>query len=63
MANSDLNWLGSDSTAYQKIFELKTDQGENNWDDFVNLMDIINNSSDQEFKDKISKVFDVKRFL
>jgi hypothetical protein len=63
MANSDLNWIGSDSTAYQEIFELKTDKEENSWDDFINLVDIINNSSDQEFKENISKVFDVNRFL
>jgi len=63
MANSELEWLGTDSTQYQSIFELKTGGGDDRWEGFVELMNIINNSSDLEFKDKISNVFDVEGFL
>ncbi len=63
MENSELNWLGSDSTDYQSIFELKTGSKEGAWNRFVNLMDVINNSSDEEFKTAIEAVFDVDLYL
>ena len=38
--NSDLKWLGSDSTLYYNHYGLKSDSG---WDELVNLMDVLNN--------------------
>ncbi len=63
MANSELGWLGSDTTDYQNIFELKTGHDEGAWERFVHLMDVINNASNAEFKDSISKIFDVELYL
>ncbi len=63
MANSNLDWLGPDTTAYQQIFELKSGNPTDAWARFVNLMDVINNSSDADFKDAINEVFDVNLYL
>jgi len=63
MSNSELNWLGLDSSSYQSIFELKTDPNAEAWPNLVNLMDVINRSDDDEFKEEISQVFDVDLYL
>lgn len=60
---SFLEWLGSDYTAYEESFKLKTNKTENDWTGFVNLMAVINNSTDQEFKETISDYFNVDLFL
>jgi len=63
MANSELDWLGSDTLAYQDIFELKSGDQAGAWARFVELMNVINNASDATFKDAISEVFDVDLYL
>ncbi len=39
--NSDLTWLGSDSTLYYNHYDLKSTHG---WSEMVNLIDVLNNS-------------------
>jgi len=63
MGNSALEWLGSDTTSYQQIFELKTDNNDRAWSDFVNFIDILNNSNDDDFKEAIAEVFDVDLYM
>lgn len=63
MANSQLDWMGPDTTAYQQIFELKSGHQEGAWTRFVQFMNVINNASDTEFKAAISEVFDVDLYL
>ena len=63
MANAELDWQGADTTAYQQIFKLKTDYQEGAWTRFVNLMNVINNSSDADFKNAIEEIFDVDLYL
>lgn len=63
MANSELDWQGADTTTYQSIFDLKTGYQEGAWDRFVNLMDVINNTSNANFKEEIEQVFDVDLYL
>lgn len=63
IGNSDLDWKGADSSAYQQIFELKTDNNGRAWTDFVHLMDVINNATSSEFEEAIVNVFDVERYL
>ncbi|MCP4120309.1 MAG: T9SS type A sorting domain-containing protein [Bacteroidetes bacterium] len=60
---SNLNWLGSDPTAYQETYELKTNEEGNDWTDFIEFIDVVNNSTDEEFPSAIEEVFDVDRFL
>ena len=38
---SQLEWLGNNPDNYKTNFELKTNETEDDWTDFINLMDII----------------------
>jgi spore coat protein CotH len=38
-----LQWLGTDSTKYQKAYEIKSDAG---WGELVNMIDTLNNKTD-----------------
>ncbi len=60
---SHFEWLGNDKNPYKEIFELKTNRSDDDWSGFVNLMDVLNNSSDTEFKEEIEKIFNVDLFL
>ncbi len=60
---SSLHWLGSNPNSYQTEFELKTNELENDWSGFVNLIDVINNSSNNDFPEAIQQVFDVSTYL
>jgi len=60
---SFLEWLGNTSGPYSQIFDLKTNEAENDWSGFIELMDVINNSSLQEFEEEIESVFNVELFL
>ena len=60
---SELAWLGNDTIDYQEIFDLKTDDNPEAWERFVNLMNVINNTNDQDFKSQIDEVFNVDLFL
>ena len=60
---SFLDWLGPDQDAYASIFELKTNRDENDWSGFVELMNIINNTSDADFISMIESHFNVDLFL
>ncbi len=63
IGNSFLDWLGTDTSEYQNIFELKTDHEEDAWIDFVDLMETINQTTDAEFAEKIDDVFNVDLYL
>lgn len=63
MGNSELDWQGADTTHYQQTFELKTAPKAGAWTRFVELMNVINNSSNADFKAEIEKVFDVDSYL
>ena len=55
--------FGSDIDAYKQIYELKTNEEEDDWSGFINLMDVINNTSESEFSAAIEEIFNVDRFL
>ncbi|MDA9332931.1 CotH kinase family protein [Saprospiraceae bacterium] len=63
VGNSELEWMGQDTGQYQQIFELKTDPNVEAWENFVELMDVLNNTGDGDFKEEISKIFDVDLYL
>lgn len=63
MEYSNLDWQGSDISTYQETFALKTDLQDGAWESLVNLMDVINNTSDSNFKTAIEEVFDVDLYL
>ncbi len=63
MGNSELEWLGNSASSYNQIFELKTNETEDNWVDFIEFVDILNNSSNANFETEIEKVFNVDYYL
>ncbi len=60
---SKMEWLGPAIDTYLVDFQLKTNELEYDWTSFLNLLDVINNSSDSEFPAAIQEVFDVDGFL
>lgn len=50
--NTNLNWQGSSPTAYKDEFELKTNEELDDWSEFIDLVDKIN--EEDEFEDSIS---------
>ncbi len=60
---SHLEWNGSVPSSYHPPFELKTNEEGDDWSGFINLMDVLNNSSDENFPEAIEEVFNVDLFL
>jgi len=63
MGWSAMEYLGTNPTSYKEFFELKTNKTEDNWIDFIELCEVINNSSNIAFPDEIQKVLDVDEYL
>jgi hypothetical protein len=60
---SELHWDGADIGPYLEDFQLKTNEQEDDWSNFLHFMDVLNNTSDEDFPAAIQKVFDVDLFL
>lgn len=60
---SNLEWSGNNSYPYDSIFNLKTNKEEADWSGFINLINVLNNIPDHQFKDSIQNVFNVDRYL
>ena len=63
IAWSDLEWQGSNQSAYEASIELKTNKTENDWSGFINLLDVLHNTPDADFATEFQKVFDVDYFI
>ena len=59
----ELHWKGPEITPYLEDYEMKTNEDEDDWSDFLHFVDVLNNSSDAEFPAAIEKVFDVDQYL
>ncbi len=59
--NSDLSWLGNDPNSYS--FELQTNEDENDWSKFLELIDFINNATDFEFENNFDDIFHLDEYL
>jgi spore coat protein CotH len=55
---ADLVYYGSASTDYADRYELKTNEDVNDWTDFIELLDYINNSTDTDFQNNIDTYFE-----
>lgn len=62
MNNSDMEWEGSNPMAYQDQFEKKTNEIEDDWTDFVHLIDVMNNEPQATYKDSIEANMDMHVF-
>jgi spore coat protein CotH len=61
--HSDLCWRGWNQRDYEKAYELKTNEIENNYANFISFINVLNNTPEADFKAKIEKVFNVEPFL
>ncbi|MFT5821436.1 MAG: hypothetical protein ACI8ZM_002689 [Crocinitomix sp.] len=59
--NTSLLWQGSNMLNYLDEFELKTNEEIDNWDDFIHLVDKVNDLS--EFEDSISTALQMNNYL
>jgi len=62
-AGYSLDWRGNTQDLYYPSISLENHQNENNWTDIIHFLDILNNSSEENFKDSILSVFDVYEYL
>jgi hypothetical protein len=46
---ADLQWYGADQTDYYNRYELKTNETANDWSDLLNLIDAIDNTTDNDY--------------
>ena len=60
---ADFNYLGNNQQAYADIYELKTNKTENDYTGLISLIEVINNSSDEDFPCALWEVFDVELYL
>lgn len=60
---SELHWWGDDPLEYQDDFQLKTNEETDDWSDFINFLDVLNNADDAVFLEEFEKVFDINLYL
>jgi spore coat protein H len=70
---AELSWLGSDQQTYKDIinpsplneraYELKTNESDDDYSDLVTLINVINNTPANNFKNAIDTIFEVEAYL
>ncbi len=60
---SDLAYLGENPDSYKQAIALKTNEEEDDWTDFIELVRVIHQSTPANFQEEIEKVFNVDYFL
>ncbi len=64
--NKDWNnfeYLGEDVNNYNRTYQLKTNEADDDWSGLINLMRVIRETPPEDFAEEISKVFNVDRYL
>lgn len=56
---SDLTYLGTDQTAYEAFYELKTNETANDYSQLIEFIDVLNNTPSGELADAIEPLLDV----
>ena len=66
---ADLNYLGDDPELYKfesygrRAYDLKTNTAEDDYSDFANFINVLNNTPDNEFACEIRKVFNLEDYF
>lgn len=58
-----LQYLGEDQSNYESEYELKTNENDNDWSKFINLIDVLNNTPDESFAAVISNVLNLENVI
>lgn len=64
--NKDWNnfeYLGEDPNNYNRIYQLKTNEEEDDWTGLIRLMRVIRDTPPENFAEEIGKIFNVDRYL
>ncbi len=61
--HGDLVWYGPNQESYNELYELKTNELENDWSDLLELINIINNTPADEFVEEFEDHFHIHNFL
>ncbi len=61
--NADLTYLGADPSLYYDLYELKTNETENDYSDLIELIDILNNTATADLPAALEPVCDVENML
>jgi hypothetical protein len=60
---ADLTYLGSNSANYSNLYELKTNENLNDYSGLIHFLNVVNNSTNQDFPCAIQQVLDVESYL
>jgi len=66
---ADLAYLGSNPDAYKvtagdrRVYELKTNTGEDDYTDLAHFIDVLNSTSDEDFLCEMEKIFNIHDYL
>ena len=60
---SDLTWLGSDPEPYYDYYVLKTNETANDYSQLIEFIDVLNNTSADDFPTNLEPLFDVANGL
>ncbi|WP_307784240.1 CotH kinase family protein [Salinibacterium sp. SWN248] len=59
-SEGDYSWLGDDPELYTDVFDREA--GDDDYEPLVDFLDVVNNTTDEEFVDQLSDVLDVESF-
>ncbi|QAV69777.1 hypothetical protein ESZ53_04600 [Salinibacterium sp. UTAS2018] len=59
-SEGDYSWLGDDPDLYTEVFDREV--GEDNYEPLVDFLDVVNNTTDEEFVSQLPAVLDVEAF-
>lgn len=60
---ADLSYQGSNSSAYTSVYELKTNENEQNYSGLIQFLEVLNSSSNSDFPCAIQEIFNVDLYL
>ena len=61
--NGKMIWNGSSPNDYADQYQLKNNEDENDWSALINMIDVVNNSPDANFKEELDDVFNTSAYL
>lgn len=62
-AAADLAWYGLAQSSYEPRYELKTNEAVNDWTDLIELIDVINNTSDAQLQTFLPTLMELQPLL
>ncbi len=60
---ADLLYYGEDQSEYEDLYELKSNEDENDWSDLIDFTNFITNSSDTEFDEELVNHLEVDEYI